>query len=1104
MQNLQIYRWAVRAVALAASFCVAVIFALPGTALAAEPLRGVALVIGNGEYRHLSKLANPANDARGVEKLLSDLGFETDVSSDRDARRLKRDLEAFAEDAEAADVAVLYYSGHAIEAGGENFIVPIDADLSALDHLAEKLVPVSTLIAGLKAKVPVVIVLLDACRDNPFPPQAVARLGPGGDPLPIAATGLGLTRGARPVNDKAAPAGTDDENLGTLLGFAAEPGKVALDGAPGGNSPYAAAVLRHLATMSGEEFGTVMRMVAEEVYLKTGGKQRPWVNESMRRLLYFGQTSIEPPGDENAILKERRRLLLTIAALPDANRAQIERVAARGDVPLDALYGMLNVLGADTPKDPAALEKVLLGQTERLKQQLAERAALTSTDQEILRLAKLANEAVDEGALETALQFHEHAKARVKALQPTLDRTEADVAARRAEGAAVFGRSAAAYQLAFDYDKASQDYLEAFRMIAKWDRDLAFDYKTDEVQALINQGEIKGDNAALVRAVAASEEALAYAPRDTRPANWALSQSRLGLALWRLGERKGDAQYLERAAVATRAALEVTTRESAPLDWALGQNNLANILSTLGSRMRDSALLEESVTAYRAALEELPRETSPEHWSMAQNNLGTVLFDLGMRQDSVELLNDAVSVYQAALEERTRAEFPLEWAQSQTNVGLALREIGILTGDHQYLELSLAAYRAALEEYTQDRVPLEWAMVQNNLANVLSDFTGGDDRIARLNEAIAAYRAALEEYTRERVPLEWARTQNNLGGTLRDLGRETQNRQLLEQAVAIFRLALEERTRQRVPLDWAQTQNNLAGTFRELGLLAGDTVYLQRAISAHRIAQQEYTRDNLPTDWAMVQNDLGNVYYDLGVRETTTGNLEEAVKAYRSALEIRTKADFPAVWAETTNNLGFALRELGARTKDPATIVQAVEAFRAALDARRSDTTPQNWAQTQRNLGYALVTLGELAPDDDWMSQAATVYSDLVEHFDRTVSPADWAFSANALAYVRISVARRLSDSKTIARDLPMLRDALATQIEIDDYPQVADTLDTLCLGLTELGRAKADAALAKEAVDSCDKALTTMRKYDYLDNVATTEQNLATARALVAELAAR
>src|SRR5690606_21233164 len=126
-----------------------------------------------------------------------------------------------------------------------------------------------------------------------------------------------------------------------------EPGAPALDGAAGDNSPYAKALLRHLAAMQGAEFGQVMRMVTEEVYLATGARQRPWVNESLRRLVYFGVAPEEPEGVEKTITGERRQLLLTMASLPGPERLQVERVAAEKGVKLDSLYGVLRAMGAD-------------------------------------------------------------------------------------------------------------------------------------------------------------------------------------------------------------------------------------------------------------------------------------------------------------------------------------------------------------------------------------------------------------------------------------------------------------------------------------------------------------------------------------------------------------------------------------------------------------------------------------------------------------------------------------------------------------------------------------------------------------------------------------
>ena len=278
---------------------------------AQDRLNGVALVIGQSSYQHLAPLENPRNDARAIDRLLSDLGFEVDSVIDADRRKLTRTLERFAEDAADADVALVYYSGHGIEAGGENFLVPVDADVSALDKAGETLVPLSQLLTKLQASVPVTILLLDACRDSPFPAGATVRVDGGSPPVPVAAAGLSAPRGATPL---AAPAPAKRpvpgrEEYGSVLGFAAAPGRVALDGEPGGNSPYAAALIKHLSA-GGYDFGDVMTMVSEEVWLKTRAAQTPWTNTSLRRNLFFGERPEEGAGDEAVIRGERRGLLL--------------------------------------------------------------------------------------------------------------------------------------------------------------------------------------------------------------------------------------------------------------------------------------------------------------------------------------------------------------------------------------------------------------------------------------------------------------------------------------------------------------------------------------------------------------------------------------------------------------------------------------------------------------------------------------------------------------------------------------------------------------------------------------------------------------------------
>ncbi|HTN97316.1 MAG TPA: caspase domain-containing protein, partial [Nordella sp.] len=494
----------------AISVFLAVILAVALTAAAAQAeeqktLKGVALVIGQSKYAHITPLPNPANDAREMAKLLTDMGFDGRAVTDRDAGKLSRDLERFVEDAEGADIAFLYYSGHGIEAGGENYLVPVNADEASLGNAGEDLVSLTATIDKLKATVPIVIVLLDACRTNPFPASAQLKATPESPALPMTVSGLGAPRGAAVVEQ--APAAT--ENLGTVIGFAAEPGRPALDGAEGGNSPYAAALLRHLSAMKGAELGAVMRMVTEEVYLSTETRQRPWVNESLRRLLYLGVAPDVPEGEDGLITGERRQLLLTIADLPSLERQQVESIAKKDGVPMSALYGVLRALGAkDMPKDPDELEKLLTTQAEILKQMMAERAALNTDDPEIKKMAEAADRAINQGAIVVAREFLDDAVKRVEATADAVDEAEEAVKKKRLADAAIYARRAGVAFLASDYLAAAKDYAKAYSLAEKWDEDLKWNYKNLEAEALNAQGDEKADNDALRKSIAAYEQVL--------------------------------------------------------------------------------------------------------------------------------------------------------------------------------------------------------------------------------------------------------------------------------------------------------------------------------------------------------------------------------------------------------------------------------------------------------------------------------------------------------------------------------------------------------------------------------------------------------------------
>lgn len=911
-----------------------------------KALKGVALVIGQSKYQHITPLANPGNDARAIEKLLEDLGFQVTGVTDRDAKKLVRDLERFAEDAEEADVAVVYYSGHGIEAGGENWLVPVDADLDSLDDVGERLVPLSGILDSLKATVPVTILFIDACRSNPFPPGAIAKKD--GATLPMSAGGLGVPRGFAQVASDA------NESLGTIIGFAAEPGQPALDGEKGANSPYTAAILRHLSALQGEEFGLVMRMVTEEVYLKTKTQQRPWVNESLRKQLFFGAPVEEAKGDDALITGERRKLLLTIAGLPGSDRKRVETIAKSDGVPLDTLYGVLRAMGEqDLPKDPESLDKVLKAQAAKLKSIMTERQALASDDPEIARLAAAADRAVAEGALTTARGFLDEAKQKVEASRATIEDVEAQVKAKRTANAALLVKSAETAELDFDHLAAAGDYASAFDWVKDADRPLAAKYKTYEADALQTHGEQKGDKASLTNAIAAYEAALALAPRAEQPVQWAKTTNNLANTLLILGQSQADPAALEKAVTTYREALSELTRERAALDWAQAQNNLGSALLALGERESGTARLQEARGVFRKALEVRTRGATPVAWAETQNNIGNVLAEIGKRKSGTADLHMAVRAYEEALTAVTREPQPLTWARLKNNLGGALRVLGSRESGSASLQKAVAAYNDALGEFTRERLPMDWAATQSNLGNALLSLGERETGTASIEAAIAAFRAALEEATRERVPLQWAAFTNNLGTALQTLGERKTDTKLLEEAVLVFRAALEERQREHVPLDWAESRTNLGGALSRLGSMKNDAAILGEAAAALAAAREEYPRDRFPNDWATVTSNLGVTLQSIGMLETGTKSLEQALAAYHEVLEEFSRGKNPATWAQTQKNIGVAHILLATRRKGEGDFDKSIAAFNLALDEFRKSGDRFGIGQVEQALKMA-------------------------------------------------------------------------------------------------------------------------------------------------------
>ncbi|MDO9708130.1 SUMF1/EgtB/PvdO family nonheme iron enzyme [Paracraurococcus lichenis] len=226
------------------------------------PEKRVALVIGIGTYQSAPNLANPVNDARAIGEALRRLNFEVDEVYDADFRKLTRAVREFGIKAQRADAAVVYYAGHGVQVGRENYLLPADARLERERDLLYEALPLELLLGEASQARKIGIVLLDACRNNPFVDRmsrsmTIAGRGP-------AAPGL---------------ARVDNVPRNTMVVLATKADQIAEDGS-GDNSPFAAALLAHFQ-IPGLELSLFFRSVRDTVLRSTGNRQEPFIFSSL-------------------------------------------------------------------------------------------------------------------------------------------------------------------------------------------------------------------------------------------------------------------------------------------------------------------------------------------------------------------------------------------------------------------------------------------------------------------------------------------------------------------------------------------------------------------------------------------------------------------------------------------------------------------------------------------------------------------------------------------------------------------------------------------------------------------------------------------------------
>jgi tetratricopeptide (TPR) repeat protein len=240
---------------------------------AAKQGRRVALVIGNSAYQNVPALANPQKDALAIAASLRNVGFEVIMSNDVTREKMVDSLRNFANEAEKSDWAVVYYAGHGMEVGGVNYLVPIDAKIAVDRDIQYEAVPLSQVLNAADTARKIKLVMLDACRDNPFTPRKTAA------PEVVAAS---MSTAGAPITTRSSNGrGLAEVKVtgATLVVYAAKDGQVALDG-DGGNSPFAVAVTQRVAT-PGVEINKIFRLVRDDVMEATAGRQEPYTYGSL-------------------------------------------------------------------------------------------------------------------------------------------------------------------------------------------------------------------------------------------------------------------------------------------------------------------------------------------------------------------------------------------------------------------------------------------------------------------------------------------------------------------------------------------------------------------------------------------------------------------------------------------------------------------------------------------------------------------------------------------------------------------------------------------------------------------------------------------------------
>jgi uncharacterized caspase-like protein len=253
----------------------------------------VALIIGNSSYQNVPQLRNPANDSAAIAGMLKSAGFDlVDSQLNLSAAKMRRVLREFGARTRDADVAVIYYAGHGIELEGNNYLIPIDARLETDVDVYDETVSLDRVLVAVEPAKQLRLIILDACRDNPFANKMKRTFG-----------SRGIMRGLARV---------EPSSPNTMIAFAARAGSTAADG-DGANSPFATALVNHLV-QPGLDLRKAFGFVRDDVLKATNNGQEPFIYGSLGGddVTLVPAAPVAAPADQDGAIRRDYELALQI------------------------------------------------------------------------------------------------------------------------------------------------------------------------------------------------------------------------------------------------------------------------------------------------------------------------------------------------------------------------------------------------------------------------------------------------------------------------------------------------------------------------------------------------------------------------------------------------------------------------------------------------------------------------------------------------------------------------------------------------------------------------------------------------------------------------